>query len=74
MDSLSHSAHQTAVKTDAIDPAKAWMLGIVVEADGSLRAAPAADLPRFGRRAETARGERTDCTCPDYCELEHDAI
>ena len=74
MDSLSHSAHQTAVKTTVIDPAKAWMLGIVVEPDGSLRAVPAAELPRFGRRAENARGERAECTCPDYCELEHDAI
>ena len=74
MDSLSHSADQTAVKTDAIDPAKAWMVGIFVEADGSLRAAPAADLPWFGRRAEAPRGEPIACACPDYCELEHDAI
>ena len=47
-----------------IDPAKAWMLGVLVEADGSLRPAPAPALS-WGTR------ER-DCTCPDFCEAEHD--
>ena len=73
MDALSHSAH-IAAATDVIDPAKAWMVGVLVESDGSLRAAPAAELPQFGRRAESAHGETLACTCPDYCELEHDAI
>ena len=73
MDSLSHSAHISAA-TDVIDPAKAWMVGVLVESDGSFRPAPAAELPQFGRRADSALGETLACTCPDYCELEHDAI
>ena len=48
-----------------IDPAKAWMLGVLVEEDGSLRPAPAPAL-------SWGTAER-DCTCPDYCEAEHDA-
>ncbi len=52
----------------AIDPAKAWMLGLVVEDDGTLRPAPAAAPPAFGALDDLR------CTCPDYCELEHDAV
>ena len=57
----------------AIDPAKAWMLGLVVEDDGTLRPAPAAAPPAFGALDERQR-EPIHCTCPDYCELEHDAV
>ena len=60
----------------AIDPAKAWMLGLVVDADGTLRPAPSGALS-FGsgsRSAAAADGETLVCTCPDYCDLEHDAL
>ena len=60
----------------AIDPAKAWMLGLVVDPDGSLRPAPSGGLS-FGsssRSATAADGETLVCTCPDYCDLEHDAL
>ena len=57
----------------AIDPAKAWMLGLVVEDDGTLLPAPAAAPPAFGALDE-GRRQPIRCTCPDYCELEHDAV
>jgi hypothetical protein len=59
----------------AIDPAKAWMLGLVADADGTLRPARSGALS-FGsalRSATAADGETLVCTCPDYCDLEHDA-
>ena len=73
MDLPSHSAQQTATG-GMIDPAKAWMVGVVVASDGSLRPAPAADPPRFGRGAMPGGGESLACECPDYCEVDHAAI
>lgn len=51
------------------------MLGLVVEPDGSLAPMPAAALS-FGpaRRPDARDRPPLTCTCPDYCELEHDAI
>ena len=74
MNVLPRSTHDSPAPA-AIDPAKAWMLGLVVEADGSLRPAPAPALS-FGpaRRPETRDREPLTCSCPDYCEIEHDAI
>lgn len=43
-----------------LDPSHAWVLGLVVEPDGSL-AGP-------GLSAWSAWAE---CSCPDYCERDH---
>ena len=74
MNATHRSSHVTQPAT-AIDPAKAWMLGVLVDADWSLRAAPSVPLA-FGSpdRRDDRRLEAETCTCPDYCEIEHDAV
>ena len=73
---MTASTAQSAPRTgqaDAIDPRHAWMLGIVVDDDGSLRPAPSAGDPRFGAlRPDLPHDELPTCTCPDYCELDHE--
>jgi hypothetical protein len=59
---------------DAIDPAKAWILGVLVEDDGSLRPPPATAISWGSGEREGRRRETPICTCPDYCDLEHDLI
>ena len=71
---MNPSNRPQLVAADAvIDPAKAWMLGVLVEADGSLRPAPAPALSWGTPSRDVRRGAERDCSCPDYCEAEHDA-
>jgi hypothetical protein len=57
-----------------IDPAKAWMLGVLVEEDGSLRPAPAPALSWGTRERDGRREVARPCTCPDFCEAEHGIV
>ena len=55
-----------------IDLAKAWMLGVVVEDDGSLRPVPSLPIAWQSLDLEDRQADVQSCTCPDYCDLEHD--
>ena len=62
-------------RPSAIDPARAWILGIVVEDDGQFRPVPAAGSPELTARTwDDETRPASDCTCPDYCEVEHDLV
>jgi hypothetical protein len=58
----------TAAST-AIDPARAWILGIV--ASGRRRIAVPTVRASLGHPAE-AVAIRDDCACPDDCARDHD--
>ncbi len=59
--------------TNTIHPGHAWMLGLLVGEDGSFVPPPAAAGPHTGMiRAERPGSERPTCTCPDFCELDHE--
>ena len=72
---IQRPAASTAIRRSAIDPARAWILGIVVEDDGRLSPAPVAAGPHLAVAwAETTPGAAVEppaCTCPDYCALDH---
>ena len=63
---------QHADPVAAIDPAKAWMLGVVVEEDGSLRPVPSLPIAWQPLDLDDRQADVQSCTCPDYCDLEHD--
>ena len=73
MTAPAQPAPTTARTSDAIDPAHAWILGIVVDDDGQFprRRSPGG---RSARTSAGAPGRRAGLTCPDYCELEHDQV
>jgi hypothetical protein len=62
-----------AVADAAIDPAKAWMLGVLVDEDGSLRPVPSLSLSWHPLDLDERQADVMSCTCPDYCDLEHGA-
>jgi len=59
--------------THTIHPGHAWMLGLVISADGSYVPPPAAAGPHTGMvGVERPAGQLPSCTCPDFCELDHE--
>jgi len=74
MTAPAQPAPTTARTSDAIDPAHAWILGIVVDDDGQFRPAPVAGGPQRSYISGSAAEDAPVCTCPDYCELEHDRV
>ena len=56
-----------------IHPGHAWMLGLVVLDDGSYAPPPVAAGPHTGMVAvPRPTDELPSCTCPDFCELDHE--
>ena len=55
-----------------IHPSHAWMLGLVVADDGSYVPPPVAAGPHTGMVTDRPTEEMPACTCPDFCELDHE--
>ena len=55
---------------DSLDPARAWILGV---GGASARVELLAfDVPAPDLLSPAAAGLEADCTCPDFCERDHD--
>jgi hypothetical protein len=57
LDTLTPSTHQAPA---AVEPSRAWILGLVVESDGSV-SGPASEQTL----------EWPSCECPDDCRIDH---
>ena len=56
-----------------IHPGHAWILGLLVAEDGSYVLPPAAAGPHTGMvSVRRTTDEFPSCTCPDFCELDHE--
>lgn len=68
--------HEPPIREDArntILPSHAWILGLVVAQDGSYVPPPAAMGPHTGMSSVDGDArEEPVCTCPDFCELDHE--
>jgi hypothetical protein len=53
-----------------VEPSRAWILGLVVESDGSIASSLGA-IPEWSA-ARQVTVDPTTCECPDACAIDHE--
>jgi hypothetical protein len=69
---MSHPRTGRQPASHTIHPSHAWILGLVVAEDGSYVPPAVAGGPHTGMVAVDSADGPLSCTCPDYCELDHE--
>ena len=67
---LETLAQPTRQVTATVEPSRAWILGLVVESDGSL-SGPGSEQAQEWPSSERSLAGRSVCECPGDCAVDH---